>query len=266
MNPYRCVFRMGIEKSLEYRVNFLLTLLSAVFPIVIQTFLWNYLYGNADAAALFGYSHDQILVYTLLATLVSQLVHTGFEYQVNEDIKNGGLNKYLVRPVTYRYYQLCSFFGEKMPQLFLLLIVATGLVGFSVLVLGLGLTPLRILAFVGSLLLALLLNFFLFYCVALLSFWLTDVNLLFGTVSVVLVVVSGGVFPMDIFGEKIALLFRILPFGYTTQFCVNIINGKLDWGQVGTGFCCQLFWIAAFALLTFWMWRRGLKRYVAVGG
>ena len=48
-------------------------------------------------------------------------------------------------------------------------------------------------------------HFLSFTGVALISFWLTDVNLLFGTVSVVLVVVSGGVFPMDIFGERIAL-------------------------------------------------------------
>lgn len=39
MNPYRCTFQMGMEKALEYRVNFVLSLLSAVFPIVIQTFL-----------------------------------------------------------------------------------------------------------------------------------------------------------------------------------------------------------------------------------
>lgn len=266
MNPYRCVFRMGIEKSLEYRANFFLSLLSAVFPIIIQTFLWNYLYGNADAAALFGYSYDQIIVYTLLATLVSHLVYTGFEYQVNEDIKNGGLNKYLVRPVVYHRYQLCSFLGEKLPQLLVLIAVAAVLILFSVAVLGLSLTPARILAFVLSLVLALVLNFFIFYCVALLSFWLTDVNLMFGTVSVVLVVVSGGVFPMDIFGKRIAVLFQILPFGYTTQFSTNIINGKLEWMQVGSGFLCQLFWIAFFVFLSEWMWRNGLKRFTAVGG
>ena len=109
MNPYRCTFQMGMEKALEYRVNFVLSLLSAVFPIVIQTFLWNYLYGNSDAAAMTGYSYSQIMVYTLLASMVSHLVYTGFEYQVNEDIKNGGLNKYLVKPVNYRSYQFFSF-------------------------------------------------------------------------------------------------------------------------------------------------------------
>lgn len=266
MNPYRCVFRMGIEKSLEYRANFFLSLLSAVFPIIIQTFLWNYLYGNADAAALFGYSYDQIIVYTLLASLVSKLVLTGFEYQVNEDIKNGGLNKYLVRPVSYSRYQLFSFLGEKAPQLVILIAVSAGLIMFSVLILGLELSGIRVLVFVLSLGLALLLNFFIFYCVALLSFWLTDVNLMFGTVSIVLVVVSGGVFPMDIFGEKIAFLVKLLPFGYTTQFPVNIINGRFDWMQVGVGFLCQLFWITLFGVLAKKMWKCGLKRFAAVGG
>lgn len=266
MNPYRCVFRMGIEKSLEYRANFFLSLVSAVFPIIIQTFLWNYLYGHADAAALFGYSYDQIMVYTLLASLVSKLVLTGFEYEVNEDIKNGGLNKYLVRPVSYSRYQLFSFLGEKSPQLVILIAVAAGLIIFSVAVLGLELAAARVLAFVLSLVLALLLNFFIFYCVALLSFWLTDVNLMFGMVSIVLVVVSGGIFPLDIFGEKIALLVNLLPFGYTTQFPVNIINGRFGWAHVGGGFLCQLFWIGFFCGLARWMWKRGLKRFAAVGG
>ena len=71
---------------------------STIFPIIIQTFLWNYLYGHGDAGAMTGYSYSQIMVYTLLAGMVSKLVYTGFEYAVNEDIKTGGLNKYLVRP------------------------------------------------------------------------------------------------------------------------------------------------------------------------
>ena len=106
-------------------------------------------------------------------------VYTGFEYQVNEDIKNGGLNKYLVKPVNYRSYQFFSFLGEKAPQLLILLAVAAALLIFSVAVLGLMLSFPRVLAFLVSLILALVLNFFIFYCVALISFWLTDVNLLF---------------------------------------------------------------------------------------
>ena len=266
MNPYRCVFQMGMEKSLEYRTDFFLTLFSAAFPIIMQSFLWKYLYGTPDTAAMTGYSYSQIMVYTLLAAIISKLVGTGFEYEVNKDIKEGGLNKYLVRPVRYEKYQFFSFLGQKAPQFLLSLAVAAGMIGFSVFVLGLRLTLPRILVFCISLLLALVLNFFIFYCVALLSFWLTDVHYLFGTVSVVLVVISGGIFPLDIFGEKIALLMKLLPFGYTTQFPVNIINGRFDRTQVCIGICCQLGWICVFALLGKIMWKRGLKRFVAVGG
>ena len=109
-------------------------------------------------------------------------------------------------------------------------------------------------------------NFLIFYCVALVSFWLTDVHLIFGTVSVVLVVISGGVFPMDIFGETAAFLISLLPFGYTTQFPVNIVNGKLLWAQVGSGFVCQILWIAVFFVLAKVLWAKGLKRFAAVGG
>ena len=48
MNPYLCVFRMGIENALEYRTGFVLSMVSAAFPILIQTTMWNYLYANAD--------------------------------------------------------------------------------------------------------------------------------------------------------------------------------------------------------------------------
>ena len=150
--------------------------------------------------------------------------------------------------------------------LIVLLLVAAGLVAFSVAFLGLELSAVRILAFLAALVLALVLNFFIFYCVALLSFWLTDVNLMFGTISVVLVVVSGGIFPMDIFGEKLAAFIGLLPFSYTTQLPVNIINGKLSWMQVGSGVLCQAFWIVLFGALGFGMWKKGLKRFAAVGG
>ena len=266
MNPYRCVFQMGIEKALEYRVNFFLSLLSSVFPIVIQTFLWNYLYANSDAATVTGYSHSQILVYTLLATIVSKLVSTGFEYEMNNDIKSGGLNKYLVRPVDYKRYCFFSFLGQKVPQFLMILAVASGLIAFSVWGLALSMSAGRIFVFLISLLLALVLNFYIFYCLALCSFWLTDVNLLFGTVSVVLVVASGGVFPLDIFGEKTAFLVNLLPFGYTTQFPVNIINGRLGWERVGIGIVCQIVWIAIFLSLGKHLWKRGLKHFAAVGG
>ncbi len=265
MNRYRCVFLMGVEQALEYRVSFLLSMLSAVFPIIIQTTMWNYLYSHSDAAAVFGYEQGQILLYALLANIVTQLVSTGFEGEMNEDIKMGGLNKYLVRPIEYRGYQFFRFLGQKIPRLMVIAPVMVIIIAAAVWQ-GLALSAGRVSAFLISLLLAVILNFLIYFCVGLLGFWFTDVDKLFGTISIVLIVLSGGVFPMDIFGGFWEKLMQWMPFGYATQFSVNIINGRLDWGHVGIGFLFQTGWIICFACLGHILWKRGLKRYAAIGG
>lgn len=266
MNKYRCVFLMGVENALEYRMDFLLDLFSSLFPIIIQTFLWNYLYLDDGAASLTGYSYSQILFYTLSASLVSHFVYTGFEYQINADIKDGGLQKYLIRPVRYPLYQFFSFLGKKLPASGMLFLCLAAELLFSILFLDLSVGIFQIAGFLCSLFLALVLNFLLFYCVALVSFWLSDVSKLFGTISVLIVVASGGIFPLDIFGPFVEKLTALLPFGYTTQYPVNVLSGKLDPPAALLGAGCQLFWILLFFLLSQILWKRGMKRYIAAGG
>lgn len=266
MSTYRHVFRMGIQKSLEYRMNFFLTILSAVFPIIMQVVLWNYLYGHSNTADQTGYSYSQMIVYTLFAAIVSRLINTEFEYEINNDIKEGGLNKYLTKPIKYDRYQMFSFLGQKTPQLFMNILVLAVIFCISLFVFRMEWSLWRIGLFLVSLLFALLLNFEMFYCLALLSFRFQDVNHLFEMVAVTLVVISGGIFPLDIFGERITQIISVLPFGYTTQFPVNIINGRYTLFQTMTGISIQLGWILFFRLLGKVMWKRGLKKYIAVGG
>lgn len=256
---------MGVEQALEYRVSFFLSMLSAAFPIIIQTTMWNYLYRHSDAAAVFGYQQGEILLYTLLATIVSQLVGTGFEGEMNSDIKMGGLNKYLIRPIGYKGYRFFRFLGQKVPRVMVVAPVMAVIIGMAYWQ-GLPVSAGRVCAFLASLCLALTLNFSIFYCIGLLGFWLTDVDKLFGTISIVLTVVSGGVFPLDIFGGVVEAAVNMLPFGYTTQFPVNIINGRFGWERMGMGFVLQIGWILFFVCLGEYMWRHGVKRYAAVGG
>lgn len=266
MSTYRHVFHMGMEKSLEYRMDFFLTILSAVFPIIMQIVLWNYLYGHSDAATQTSYSYGQIMVYTLFAAIVSRLIDTQFEHEINMDIKYGGLNKYLVKPIKYDRYQLFSFLGQKAPQLTMNLLVLAGIFIVSLFIFEMEWSLWRVGLFLLGLLFALLLNFGMFYCMALLSFRFHDVGHLFEMVSVILVVASGGIFPLDIFGERITQIVSALPFGYTTQFPVNIINGRYTFAQTLVGFAIQIGWLLFFWLLGKIMWHRGLKKYIAVGG
>lgn len=280
---YLYVFGMGMQKAMAYRADFFLGLVSCLFPIVMQVFLWNALYA-AGAAGANGYTYEQMMLYTLLAGVTARIVATGFENEVAADIKTGGLNRYLVKPMDHSRYTLAQFLGGKAAGIALLLAVTAAVLAGAAAVFGLAFAPLRLAVYALSLVLALALNFSIFYTIALLAFWLTEIDQLFGTISIVIMVMSGGVFPLDIFGPAAAVISAVLPFGYTTQFCVNIVSGRLG------VFVLPVFVITNFPTLfaagklppalTAWglavpvlafgvqrlVWRRALRRYTSAGG
>lgn len=264
MKMYKCSFLLGLESALEYRFDFFLSLISTIFPIIIQTYLWNAIYSSSTVNN--GYTYNQIILYTLIAGMVSKLVLTGFEYEINDDIRTGGLNKFIVRPIGYLQYRFCTFIGSKIPSITILMIIMTIMLICTSFILNISFSLIRILLFIISLIGAIILNFIIYFCISMLGFWFTEISKLFGTVNILLVIISGGVFPLDIFGDVITIITNILPFKYTTQFTVDIINGKLLSNEIAIGLIFQLSWILIFFGLSILMWKKGLKKYVAVGG
>ena len=108
MRTYLHVFSLGIQTSLEYRSDLYLSLFSTVFPTILQLYIWQAIYTSPDMVYQ-GYTYPQIVLYSLMSGLVTKLTSCGFEYRIGEDIKSGGLNKFIVRPVNYVFYCFFEF-------------------------------------------------------------------------------------------------------------------------------------------------------------
>jgi ABC-2 type transport system permease protein len=98
------------------------------------------------------------------------------------------------------------------------------------------------------------------------AFWFSEVGNLFSTVYIIQLLLSGGIFPLSIFGRVFKIISDLLPFSYTIQFPVNIITNKLSGYEIGRGVLTQIIWIGLSALAGYRLWRHGLRRYMAVGG
>ena len=266
LRKYVKAFELGFETALEYRVNFLISLISAAYPIIIQTFLWSAIYGASSGEVVYGYTFRQMMAYTFLAGLVGRIVRTGFEYEIMDDVKSGRFSKFLVQPLGYFPYRLASFFGNKLPNIAMVLSILVVILLALNYFWGFALEPLRILAFLGTLLLALALNFLIFYCFSAVSFWIIEIGFLFEGIRIVTVLLSGGIFPLEVFGNTFMAINNFLPFKYTVNYPVNILNGKIAPDQILPGMLIQLAWIAVTWLLAQVLWREGGRRYVAVGG
>lgn len=263
---YSRAFSIGIQNGMVYRSDFLLSLISCVFPIVIQFFMWGNIYGSDANKVLFGYTYSQMISYSVLASLVSRLTRTGFEYEINDDIKNGGLNKYIVRPVHYFPYRLFSFLGQKIAQLglisVLIIIILAVLSGFT----AYSPNAVNVLFFLVSLVPAFALNFMIFFCLSMVAFWLSEIGFFFEAVRIVFIAFSGGIFPLDIFSGTFLSVLNYLPFKYTVNFPVDILNGRLQTDGILIGLLVQMMWILVMAALTGLIWNIGSKKYIAAGG
>lgn len=266
LKKYTQAFQLGFEMALEYRVNFLISLISAAYPIFIQTFMWTAIYQNATEASVYGYTYRQMIAYTFMAGLISRIVRTGFEYDIMDDIKNGKYSKFLVQPLGYFPYRLASYLGQKLPNLAMILgILVIVLLGLNA-IWGVSISMLQVAAFLVTLLLAVMLNFLIFYCFSAVAFWIIEIGFLFEGIRIVTILLSGGIFPLEVFGDTFVKITNLLPFKYTVNYPINVLNGKIPPDQIIQGVLIQCLWIALCWLLAKLLWREGGKHYVAVGG
>jgi ABC-2 type transport system permease protein len=266
LEKYKKAFELGFQAELEYRLNFLLSLISAAYPIFIQYFLWTAIYLSTPGNLVYGYTYQQMMAYTFLAGLVGRIVRTGFEYEIMEDVKSGKYSKFLVQPLGYFPYRIASYFGGKVPNLAIILsILAAVLAGLHA-IWGVTVGLERVLLFLVAILLAVVLNFLIFYGISAIAFWLIEIGFLFEGIRIVFILFSGGIFPLEVFGPTFQRMMTFLPFMYTISFPIKVLNGSLSMEQVFQGMLIQLVWIGVMYGLAGVLWRAGGKRYVAVGG
>jgi ABC-2 type transport system permease protein len=266
MEAYKQVFKLGLMKAFQYRADFYFGLTSVFFPLLIQVFLWKGMYASAAGGTLYGYTFAQMIMYACFACLLAKIISPGFAYEINEDIKNGGLAKYIVRPVNYKLYRFSEFLGEKasliLCSLLLLLIIYTagGYIAYH------SVNMTRFIIFLPVVCLAVVLNFSIFYAVSGIGFWMRESSGVLFIISLVGNIMSGGIFPLDIFPHYLQIFFKILPFSYTNYFSVSILCGTAHTVQILYGIAIQVFWIAACWVIGERIWKAGMKNYSAVGG
>ena len=263
---YKAIFMMTLISSLEYRFEFFIGILSTIFPIIIQVFLWSAIYGVSGDSSMYGYNFSQMISYVFIAGTVSKFVVTGIEGVLNDDIHSGGLAEFLVKPVKYIPYRVCRMIGQKVTSTVIMILFTTVIVMLLHFTIGFKIYFSAVLLFVPALILATVLNFYIFFLMGTFSFWLTEAIRFFHSLQVIIMVLSGGVFPITVLGNTYVHISELLPFSYTTYFPISVVTGAMPLYDILYGIFIQVIWITVLYTVSNMVWRRGIKRYVAVGG
>ncbi|MNY39358.1 hypothetical protein D3C86_1740380 [compost metagenome] len=104
------------------------------------------------------------------------------------------------------------------------------------------------------------------YAISAIAFWLSEISYFFEMTGLMVIIISGGMFPIEIFGPRVNTLLTYLPFKFTIYFPSNVINGKLDMDAILQGIGLQCLWIIIMYLISRIGWSIGMKKYLGLGG
>jgi ABC-2 type transport system permease protein len=245
-----------------YRAEIVIWVLTGSIPL-IMLMVWIGK-AQADGGAVGGFTPALFAAYFLGAWLAGQFTVTWVAWDMDYQIRQGLLSPKLLRPIDPLWEYMAAHLTERLVRLpFIVLIIAGGLL----LVPGTRLTPdLGHLAlFFLSIQLAFLMRFTISYCIGILAFWFDQAVSLEELYYAIAAFLTGAFAPLDLYPAWARAIIEWLPFPYVIYYPVQILNGTVSGAQIWRIFGVQLLWLTALLALRALLWRKGLRRYGAVG-
>ena len=263
MKKYFQVIKSTLDEVATYRFNFAMWRFRNVLQLLTIYYLW-FLVTPAKGQ-LFGYSQSLILTYVLGAAFLSSIILATRTHEIGENINNGDLSNFLVKPFNYFGYWFARDIGDKLSNIGFAIVE---LVLFYLILkpmLFLQKDPTIFLLFFFSICLAVFLNFFIGSLLGMVGFWSPDVWAPRFIFFVLIGFFAGGTFPLDIFPQFLQNIFQFLPFTYFLYFPLKIYLGTLSQQQIIYGFVIASIWTIVLFVVTQVVWKKGIRLYSAQG-
>ena len=268
MKKYWHVISIGMQNNLTYRFNFLARSVFGLIPLIAILYVWKTIYaGNGAGSRVGAYTLAEMISYYLLTAVVDALTAVNEDdWQIAADIKDGNISQFLLKPIDYLWYRLCLFLSGRVTYLAVAAIPLTLFILYLRRYFVLPPDGIALGCFLFSTILTALLQFFMSYAMAMLAFWVLEVSTFIFILFAFEYLASGHLFPLDILPRGLERMLQFTPFPYQLYFPVSVYMGKTVGLELVKGLILQVGWVVAAYGLARFAWRRGIKRYSAVGG
>ncbi|PIV01527.1 hypothetical protein COS54_00820 [Candidatus Shapirobacteria bacterium CG03_land_8_20_14_0_80_39_12] len=262
MRKYWAIFKISWEKSLEYRADFIGHLGMGLINFLVMYFIWSAIFKNRTFFN--GYTFSAMMTYVLMTRFLHFVMRGNIGRQIGDEIKEGKISSYLIKPINYTGWWFSTFFAERgyeffirMAMLILFFVFFPKIAVFQ----GLG----RFSLFLAFIFISLIFNFIFNILIACLAFWITDVRLIRSAMMIIIDFLAGATIPLDIMPGILRKISNFLPFQFVAYFPIKLYQGALSPGQITTGVSLLFFWIVVLSIIFKYVWLKGVKRYEAVG-
>ncbi len=228
---YLTVFNLGIQNTFVYRWNYLLRAIFGLIPLVGTIFLWRAIFRESGGG-MRGYDYGSMIYYYLLTILVSNLVTpTEDEWQIAADIREGQINSFLTKPMSYLGYRFSIFLSGRLVYTAVTILPIAAIFFYFRHFIILPNDAVTWLAAIVSLVMSALIQFFLTYSLSMMAFWILEISTIVFIVYSFEYFLGGQMFPLDIMPPAIQAVMKWLPFYYELFCPIAIFQGRLRGGR-----------------------------------
>jgi len=260
---YLTTMRLAVQQQFQYRTANYFWMLGMVAEPVIYLVVWTTI-ADQQGGSVQGLTAGYFAAYYIVWTLVRNMnIVFGAPFW-EERIREGELNKDLLRPVLPLHYDIAFFAGWKVVVIVLWIPLAIGLS----LVFDPVLDPrlLEIAVFAVAIWGAYLLRTMFQEALGMLCFWTTRGAAIFDLWMMTELLLSGRLVPLPLMPDWVQEISRFLPFQWAFFFPIEALVGDLSNEQLLRGLGAQLLWILIGLAIFRVAWKHAIKRYSAVGG
>jgi ABC-2 type transport system permease protein len=257
---------MQARKMMSYRADFWI---SALFGFAIQMgvvyFLWDAMFRESGQERIGGYAFRPMLMYYVMVLLIGKVVNVRMgDGMVAADIYDGGLSRYIVYPTNYFLFKFAQRLGDLVPALVQITVFGT-LCALLFRTPELEIDAAGMLMGAVSLFAATTLMFALTIPLETVAFWADNVWSLNVMLRFAVQLFGGMMMPMTLYPEWARAPLHWLPFRYVFDVPVNVILGRIGFGEWLLGLVVCAGWLAIVSAITALLWRRGSRAYTGVG-
>lgn len=206
---YAAVLQVSVANNVAYLVEVVFRAIFLLMFMFIFLQLWTVTFAARGVHALGGFTISDMVWY-LAATETIALSLPPLTRQIDLEVRSGQLAYLLGRPCNYVLYHFAQYLGERLVRLVInipvaatLALIFVGLPDFSWM--GIAAWPLVAL-------LAVSIDFVVYFSIGLLAFWTEETTPFFLIINRLALVLGGVLAPLEVLPQPIRGISQVLPF------------------------------------------------------
>lgn len=262
LKVYKRFWQVNWAEQWQYRANLVMYLAYWIVAPIVFLSVWMTV-ANLQGTVN-GMTANDFATYYLLGLLIDLITSSITFHIFTYKIQDGSLSGELLRP-SHPVLTNALINNIAFKSLLLIVFIPIWVVLVILFKPTFTITPLSALLTIPALILGFATSFLLESGLSLLAFWTTRAYGPFEMFMTTSSMLSGKLFPLTFLPLALQSISQFLPFQLWVWFPVQLLSNKLTTQQIALSFGMELFWLIVLYVAFQALWKRGVRKFSAVG-